>query len=200
MQQGNSDTEKKHNSDDANKPTCIVKGNVAPQKKTAGTKLKEFFKNDTGESVLHDIYEDVIKPGIIDLIYDMGVGALSSLCYHDGGRRKRKGSGSSYEKTDYTKASSSRESRRERRRSVLDTEYTFEDYNDAADVRAAIIDRCQHFGTTTVDDYYDYIGVSNPGQYCGADWGWHDLDEENTKIRKKGREWVIEMPKPRHLD
>lgn len=198
---GNSITEKREKAkEESLKPTCIVKGQVKTQEKTFGSKVKDFFIGDTGKDFASTIWEDIIKPGVTDVIYDMIVGAASGLCYKDfGGRRKKNksGSGSFY---DYTNNSGSKKKERpsDRRRGMFDLEEVFDDKVDAQDVLNALQERIERFNVTTVGDYYDFIGKTAPGNYTTADWGWYDLDDVVVRHRNDG--WVIDLPKPKHLD
>lgn len=179
--------------ENANKPTKVITGKVVEKKPGFGKKVSNFFQADTGI----DILDNVIVPGLIDFLYDIGLSGLSQILYHDAGKVKRKKSGSSFERTDYA-GKSKKDRERPRNRGMFDLEEYFETQFDAQQVLSAMKERINNFDVTTVSDYYDFIGKTAPGNYLVADWGWYDLD--GTVVRHSRDGWYIDLPKPRRLD
>lgn len=185
------------------KPAKIIKGSTKEVKKSVGKKIGEFFFEENGKSVVAWLVEDVLKPGIKDLFYDMIVNGARGAFYGTG-RRSRSESSSSYERNRYENRFKSNSQRRtenkpQRRNGGFDIEEIFETHQDAQDVLDAMKLRIEKFGMTTVGDYYDFIGKTAPsGQYTTADWGWDDLTDVTVRHNRDG--FYIDLPRPVHLD
>lgn len=187
------------------KPAKIIKGSTKEVKKSVGKKITEFFFEENGKSVMSWLVDDVIKPGIKDLMYDLVVNGARGMFYGTGRRSRSETRGtSSYEKSRYEnrfKSSNSgcTENKPHRRNGGFDIEEIFEEMRDAQDVLDAMRDRIDKFGSTTVGDFFDFIGKTIPsGQYTSADWGWDNLDDVSVRHNREG--FYIDLPRPVHLD
>lgn len=187
------------------KPAKIIKGSTKEVKKSVGKKIGEFFFEENGKSVLGWLVEDVLKPGIKDLFYDMIVNGARGAFYGTGRRSRSESASSSYERSRYEDRFKSNSSDRrtvnkpKRRNGGWDIEEVFEEMRDAQDVLDAMRDRIDKFGSTTVGDFFDFIGKTIPsGQYTSADYGWDNLDDVSVRHNREG--FYIDLPRPVHLD
>jgi hypothetical protein len=187
------------------KPAKIIKGSTKEVKKSVGKKICEFFFEENGKSVLSWLFEDVVKPGIKDLMYDFVVNGARGAFYGTGRRSRSESTSSSYERSRYENRFKSNSSDRrtankpQRRNGGWDIEEVFEEMRDAQDVLDAMRDRIDKFGSTTVGDFFDFIGKTIPsGQYTSADWGWDNLDDVSVRHNREG--FYIDLPRPVHLD
>lgn len=202
---GNSFTEKREaEKAEESKIVPIIKH--PPKSKVKITrKIVGLLFDETGIPLI----DDTIKPGIVDLLYDIGMAGLISVFYPDDRvpSRRRKSGGSSFERTDYQARSNGRPSQSrpsQTRRGVLDVEEGFDDPYDAYTVRDYIVDRITNYPACTIADYYDVMGKTYSGGAVATEWGWDsdDIDAIKSLKAKKHRDglWYIEMPKPKHLD
>lgn len=186
-----------------NKPTKIIKGEVKEVKKGVGKKISEFFFEEDGKTVWRWVIDTCIKPGLIDLIYDIGVNTLRGRLYGTGSRRSNS-SGSSFERNDYEgRFKSSRETKNKPKRRGLnggfDLMEILDDHGDAEAVLDAMKERIVNFDCVTVGDYYDFLGKTIPvGAYTSADYGWYDLSDVSVRHDRNG--FYIDLPRPVHLD
>lgn len=187
------------------KPAKIIKGQTKEVKKSIGKKIGEFFFEEDGKSVLSWLAEDVIKPGIKDLMYDFVVNGAKGVFYGTG-RRSRSETTSSYERNRYenrfkTSNTTGRktDNKPHRRNGGFDITEVFETHQDAQDVLDAMKKRIEKFGMTTVGDFYDFVGKTIPqGAYTTADFGWYDLSDAVVRHQYGG--FYIDLPRPVHLD
>ena len=186
------------------KPAKIIKGSTKEVKKSVGKKIGEFFFEENGKSVLGWLVEDVLKPGIKDLFYDMIVNGARGAFYGTGRRSRSESTSSSYERSRYENRFKSNSSDRrtankpQRRNGGWDIEEVFEEMRDAQDVLDAMRDRIDKFGLTTVADFYDFIGKTiPPGQYTSVDYGWDDLTDVNVCHNREG--FYIDLPRPKYI-
>lgn len=182
------------------KPTKVIKGEVKEVKKGIGKKISEFFFEEDGKTVWKWVLDTCIKPGLIDLVYDIGVNTLRGRLYGTGSRRSNRAS-SSFERNDYEdRFKSSRETKNKPKRRGMggfDLMEILDDHADAEAVLDAMKERIDKFDCVTVGDYYDFIGKTAPGNYMTADWGWEDLDDVTVRHCRDG--FYIDLPKPIHL-
>lgn len=203
---GNSNYDKRKQAELENqKPTRVIEGNVHRQKKGLGKKIFEFFFECSGREVLDYVIEDVVKPRIKDLFYDMFVSGASSAIYGDGKKSSRSSNSNntrSYERDNYEDRfkTSKKEQKKPFRRGVFDIIEYLDTKSDADAVLENMLLRIEH-GGTTVNDYYSFLDQTIPiGYYTIAEWGWDEDDNLNADMVKHCRHgWYLDLPKPKHL-
>lgn len=196
----------------------VANHSTKPVKKTS--KFGNMFKKE-GKDIGSYILNDVVKPTILDSLYDLGSGALGMIIYKDPNafRRSRAfrsrgvlGSVLSPTRTDY--AASSRPRRRDPfigspggrdyanikrppTTDILADINIFDTYEDAYRVREYLLDICLNDHVCTVTDFFKAVGEGDAADYTFDNWGWNSLDQ--SYISRTGDVYVIEMPRPRQL-
>lgn len=186
-------------------------------KASVPNKKAGFFKRE-GKEVADYILKDVIKPTILDSLYDLATGTIGMLIYKDpnalrrsrGISRTRGILGSVTNLTDYSGVTR----RRAREPIVGRTDYTnrrpsinsvdmldginiFDSYDDAYKVRRAMLDICLNEHVITVTDLYKLVGEGESADYTFDNWGWTSVD--NSYISRNGDCYILELPRPRQL-
>lgn len=204
-------------------PAEVQKEEVKPvtkakvKKKGFFRKTKDFLFSGDTRDVKDYIIEETVKPAIRDGIYDVVMNFVEGMIFGETSRRRRKSGSNKYEKnssyTSYYKNSSKyerddRKERRERRHLDLDNiEFTDpdkkpkENWEDALDVKAGMVNRINRYGSASVQDLADFVEVTSD-QWMSVEWGWDDVEEfESGCIIKKIRGGAVMMvPPPIHLD
>ena len=70
-----------------------------------------------------------------------------------------------------------------------------ETHADAVDVLESLIARVERYGSASVADFYDYLGVT--GGFTDQKYGWTNLS--NADIRQTRKGFVFDLPKPQPL-
>lgn len=169
-----------------------------------------------GSEIGKYILNDVVKPTILDSLYDLGSGALGMLIYKDPNAfrrakfsRTRGVLGSVLGHTDY--AGIGRPKKRDPfiTRSpinyskpvvsvggdVLSEINVFDSYEDAYLVRQYLLDICLNEHLCTVADFFKAVGEEPDHTFL--DWGWTSLD--SSYITRSGDIYTIELPRPRQI-
>ena len=185
-----------------------AKPKLEPIATTVQTKKKPWYKRAADTFMAEDansigsfIVRDIVVPTIRDTIYDIITGGLSMAMYGSTkARSKNRPSGTlggsyvsygSYSSSNPTKAQ--QPARNTDRINVDDLIFGMAD--EAHQVIDAMCDRLERYGTVTVQDLYDLIGVSAPR--TAMYWGWTDLSE--ARVRKIREGWLIELPRSQPL-
>lgn len=186
----------------------MEKPKLQPIATTVQTKKKAWYKRAADTFMAEDansigsfIVRDIIVPTIRDTIYDIITGGLSMAMYGSTkARSSKKPSGSNGSYISYGSYSSgSTQSQRPSSQRQADRinvdDLIFGMADEAHQVIDALCDRLERYGTVTVQDLYDLIGISAPR--TAMYWGWQDLSE--ARVRKIRDGWLIELPRPQAL-
>lgn len=183
------------------------KPKLEPIATTVQTKKKPWYKRAADTFMAEDansigsfIIRDIVVPTIRDTIYDIITGGLSMAMYGSTKARSKNrpsgvGGGSyvsygSYSTQQQQKAQPMRQADR-----INVDDLIFGMADEAHQVIDALCDRLERYGTVTVQDLYDLIGISAPR--TAMYWGWNDLSE--ARVRKIRDGWLIELPRPQAL-
>jgi len=182
-----------------------IKGKVITKKKSAARVAAETFLMKDLEMVKSHMIDDVIKPnlyiGLSDVLHGL-IDIIFSETVASGIRRGKK------KRTEYDKVSWREEDRRRDYRSsssgALKARRRGRDLDDLyleseADAIAVLDDlrwRISEYGEATVYDLYDAVGISV--DYTEQSWGWTDLKDADA-VRVRGGNYLLRIPKPKHL-
>lgn len=199
----NSKTQKSEN--EKPKLEKIVSSDVKMQKKSIFKRFKSSIFAESPDTIGGYIIREVLIPYTKDIIYDTLVNTISMALYSNpraGGRR----SGRSVNTTrdgyiqygSYSSSSTSnsrREPERPRGERIDVDNVIFGMSAEAHEVLDAMCDRLEHYGTVTVLDLCDLIGVtSSPNAMY---YGWTDISE--ACVRQINEGWLLDLPRPKAL-
>jgi len=188
---------------------------VVQRKKPVGRRFMEtFFNGATAKGVLQYVFVEVVIPATKDMIADMMSQGVERALFGDArgsSNRFRGRSGSSPSWTNYNRMSQtggpSRYSRPEEpSRSAPRAprvQHEFEELvlrtrPEASMVLNRMVDTIQRYGTVSINDVYDMVGLS--GNYTDDKFGWTLLDETNSGIRRVRDGYVLDLPHPEPLN
>ncbi len=171
----------------------VVSGRVTVKKKGLGSRIHDIFLADDFSTVKEYAIMDVIIPGLKHLIVD----SISMLILGETAKKSGRRDGSFVSYGSYYKGEK-KEERRERRRANFDytDEIIFESRGDAELTLDALCDMCEQYGQATLSDFYDLVGETS--NFTDEKWGWVDLGR--ASVRRSGRGYIIDLPKPYPLD
>lgn len=179
----------------------IVEGKVVSRKKPFWKRAARSVIADDANSIGDFLLTDVLVPAVKNLIYDIGTQALGRGLYGDSriGRRPQSGivNGISSIRTKYDRVADERPrsiSRENRARHNFD-EIILESRSEAVDVIERLIERVDRYGSATVADLYDFVGIT--GSFTDQRWGWVNLT--GADVRQIGRGFLLDLPSPEAL-
>lgn len=182
----------------------IEKADIAPvkvKKRSGFSKFRESIVKEDARTVGSYVMQEMFIPKLIDMIVDMGKGAIEMYFY---GKTSDRGSRRSYgSKVSYSSYYDDDRRYRDRVRSRDEyydyDEVTFSSRDDAEEILNRmwdIVNDPRYGKVCTVADYFDLCDV--PGRYTDNKYGWHDL--RGAYVRRTGKEYVIELPRPLPID
>lgn len=175
----------------------VISGNVKTREKSLSRKFSDTFLGDDIESVKGYIIFDVIIPAIKDTISNVVSNGIEMLLFGEtrGSGRKRNESYTSY--SNYYK----KDNKRERTRSVSSVhnfrDIILETRGEAEDVLSNLVDIAYEYGSASVADLYDLVGVT--GSFTDNRYGWSNLASARVN-RARGGGYIIDLPRVEQLD
>ena len=180
----------------------IISGEAKERKRTFGDKVRDNLFDDDTASVKDYLIYDVLIPATKNVIYDMVSGGIETLLY--GQRRSAASRGVSQPKT-YTSYSSYSKQQQAPARTIPQKQKgrEFDDIiidnrADAEMVVDTLIESIKEYGTVTLADVYDLVGITS--SYVDYRWGWGEEFIHEVGIRKTRNGWLIEFPPIQKLD
>ena len=183
------------------------KPKLEPIVTTVQTKKKPWYKRAADTFIAEDadsigsfIVRDIVVPTIRDTIYDIITGGLSMAMYGStkarSGRKSGTPNGGSYiSYGSYSSSTSTNQRPQVRPDRISVDDLIFGMADEAHQVIDAMCDRLEIYGTVTVQDLYDLIGISAPRTAMYS--GWTDLSQ--ARVRKIREGWLVELPKAQPL-
>ena len=176
----------------------VVSGKVEKHKPSFIQKAASVIFSDINEEDLKsEIIFDYLVPTIKDTLVDMGKMLLDAVFYgttshkkSSGGNRPYKVSYSDYYDRD-TKASLP-----SNKSSYHFDEITLDSRADAEQVLDNLIDLTKEYGSASVGDFCDLVGVDS--NFTDYKYGWSNLAKTTVSRTRHG--YIINFPKPGKLD
>lgn len=177
-------------------------GAVKVKKRSGFSKFRDSVIKEDAHNVGDYVMTELFIPKLIDMIVDMGKGAIEMFFYGEtrgGGRSSSSSSRISY-RSYWDDDRSSRSRYRDDRREYYDyDELSFSSRRDAEEVldgMYGILENPKYGKVVTVADLFDLAG--EPSRYTDNKWGWTDL--RGAYVRRAGRDYVIDLPRPLPID
>lgn len=176
----------------------IIEGKVISRKTPWYKRFRENMLAEDAGTVGEYLLTDVVIPATKNLIIDMVSQGIEKVLFGTArGRLRRSPIGSSLrDQFDYGRVSRDREPRRMMSREARATHnfdsIVLEHRSDAIDVVEALVERIRRYGSVTVAELYDLVGVS--GSYTDRRWGWTDL--EDADVRQMPGGFLLDLPQP----
>jgi len=187
------------NSDKSRELKPVTQG-VRVQKKTGFiASVSDTLFGENTRSVGQYILFDILIPAAKDTITDMITKGIEMIVYGDRGSRSSRRSGPS--RTSYGSYYRDRDRREDRYSRTTRSGHRLDDIiiasrADAEEVLEQLFIRLDDYGTATVADFYDLVGIT--GEWTDRKWGWDTLERSDIRPVRGG--YVVVLPKPIALD
>lgn len=179
-----------------NKVRVTPKSVGSPKEQTKSSQVVDDLK-DVGSGLM----SDVIIPAFKNMLYDFITSGSSQMIFHDdrGVRRNaqsnRRDYSSIYDGKNRTKAALS--TRAKTRRNMV-RDIVLNTRQDAMDIIDELSENIEHYGFTTVADYYECCSYSGSPQ--DNNYGWDKSSFRGVRIISSGGGYVIDFPRPIPFD
>lgn len=189
----------------------VIEGEVIRRKKPWSKRVKENFVRDDTQSVGAYVMFDVLIPAAKDMVADAMTIGVERMLFGDvrGSRSRARSGGSSYNRMyanpirdprdlvrDPRESSRGREPMRRPRSMNHFDEVILETRTEAVDILDQMYETLSRYDIVTVADFYGMLGVT--AQYTDRAWGWTHLT--NASIRRIREGYLIDLPRPEHID
>lgn len=180
----------------------VIKGKVKQKKKSLGEKFVETFIGEEPSNIVSYILQDVIVPTIKDTIVDSVKGSVEMLfgtrrSNNSSYRNRRTGSYVHYESSSIHRDNIRPSNQQTRSRAS----HKFDDFildtrEEAEEVLSNLADLIFDYGSASVSDLYDLLGVTS--SFVDNKYGWVNLTESGVSRVREG--YRLNLPKTVLLD
>lgn len=147
--------------------------------------------------------KEIVVPALKGIIVDSFVTGITSAVYGDD--RPHTNNYSSRNRGGYTNYSNRYQPNRTQNYSYQPSvrasnrvgEYEIADRNSAMEVLASLQEIAEKYGSVTVADYYDFIGITT--EYTDNNYGWTAEDMARVHILTTRGGYILNLPKARSL-
>lgn len=187
-----------------------LKGKAEVKKKKASQKVIDFLFSNRLEDMGTFLVQTILGPGLRNLFYNVGVGALGVMFRQNGGYYPNNTNNSqpywTPPQTNYSGLSTQAYWNQQRPVTIAQGPYV-NDYksviftyrDDALTVIDRLANQINKYGRVTVRGFYDAAEVSPPLNNWAIDGtGWHTVQGAHPVMTSDGR-WIIEMPPVQNL-
>lgn len=155
------------------------------------------FSDISEEDLKSEIIFDYLLPTIRDTIFEMGRMMWSGLFYGSTANHKQSNGNKPY-RVSY---SNYYDNETKRSAPIKASSYNFDQITlnsrgDAEQVLDNLIEMTQEYGSASVGDFCDLVGVDN--NFTDYKYGWTNLS--HTTISRTREGYIIDFPKPNKLD
>jgi hypothetical protein len=181
----------------------VVHGKVVQRKPNVFKRVARGMVADDVTNVGDFVVAEVFLPALRNLMYDIVSQGTHRVLFGTA-RSRRTGVGAGYGyagpvtnlKTAYNRVSQEAEqsrsiSREDQARHNFD-ELILQTHADAMEVLENLAARVDRYGSASVADLYDYLGVT--GGFTDQKYGWTNL--ANADVRQTRRGFVLDLPRP----
>ncbi len=183
----------------------ITTGDAVIRKKPLGKRFMETFFGGDAKSVTSYIIQDVLLPAAKDTISDAVSQAVERMIFGESRSHRRPGGRTRMERFDYSGISRDREPRRDESRNISRRsrvvqafdEILLETRAEAEAVLARMDDIIDRYGTATIGDLYDLVGIT--ANHTEEKYGWTNL-KTASPYRTRNNMYSLDLPRPEPID
>ena len=189
--------EKKENLPAEKKVEKIVTGNATIKKKGFAKRFTDIFVAEDARSVGEFILQDVIVPAAKSLFVEIVCGGANMVAYGERGSSGRRSTSERYGYrsgyTNYNRLSDRRDPRPATRSDSIRSydDIFLETRGEAEAVLTRMDELIEEYGTVSVGDLYDLVGVT--GNFTDCKYGWTDLRSASVVRTRDG--YMLKLPR-----
>lgn len=186
----------------------VTTGEAVTRKRPLGKRFAETFFGGDARSVTAYVFQDVLLPAAKDMIADAVSQAVERMIFGESRshtRRAGRPGGGSSGYINYNRYSQDRDPRREEPRTISRRSRVVQEFDEvllptrveADAVLERMDDIMERYGTATIADLYDLVGIT--GNYTDEKYGWTSLKHASVARTRNGM-YVLDLPRPEPID
>lgn len=173
----------------------VVSGPVKQRRKNELQRVADVFISEDISNIKQYILMDVLIPSVKRAVSEIVTNGINMLLYGEAGRSEKKSNASKISYRSYYNSPEPGPS--PRTGSVYDyNEYVITNRGEAEDVLSSLEDMIERYGTASVADFYELLGVSC--NFTDYKYGWSDL--RNARVANVRDGYVIKFPRAMPLE
>lgn len=172
----------------------VTTGKVVTKEKNDIQKVASMFIAEDLKTVRDHIVKDVAVPKLRDFFADLMIATVNMIFHGDDRPRSNYNSYAQPSRVSYNRYSDNRSSNTaySAAAQINYQDIIFSSRGDADEVLNQMIDALATYGTVSVADLYDLVGMTS--NYTDNKYGWHDL--RTAYIQGVSGGYIIRLPKP----
>ena len=171
----------------------VTTGKVVTKEKNDIQKVASMFIAEDLKTVRDHIIKDVAVPKLQDFFADLMIATINMIFHGDDRPRNNYNNYAQPSRVSYNRYSSNQNN--QQRPIVAQINYQdviFSSRGDAEEVRSQMLDAVTTYGSVSVADFYDLVGMT--ANYTDNKYGWYDFN--NSYVQPVSGGYIIRMPKP----
>ncbi len=169
----------------------IISGNARAKKKSEFSKFADVFVSEDAGNVKSYILMEVLVPAVKKAISDIVTNGIDMLLYGETGVHKRNGASSKVSYRSYYDRSNRSSSSSRTRNGYSYDDIILDNRGEAEDVLSRMDEIVATYGTVSVADLYDLVGIT--GAYTDNKYGWTDIRSASVVRVRDG--YMIKLPR-----
>ena len=166
----------------------IISGSAKSKKKSGIQKITNIFAPDDVVDVKGYILEDIVVPAVKDIILD----TVRAFLGVNGSSRGKSSTSSRVPYRKYYDDRERRDSGNRNRRTVYEyDDIILDNRGEAEDVLARMDELIDTYGSVSVGDFYELVGIS--GNFTDYKYGWSDI--HNASVMRVSDGYMIKLPR-----
>lgn len=176
----------------------VVSGGVKTKKKSDILKFADVFIAEDMENVKTYIVSDVIIPTVKNTIADIVTNGLNMILFGETNRNSKRSTSSKISYNSYydRKSNDRPRSHQQTRGGYFYDDVILDSRGDAEEVLTCLDELIETYGTASVADLGELIGVT--GEYTDNKYGWNDLRNASVERTRDGYRLKLPRAVPLH--
>lgn len=162
-------------------------------KKTGVNKVVDFIMGDDSRNVFSYLWNDILVPAAKNMMFDMIRDGAEMRIFGEvrnrGARNRRNETYVSYDQISRDRGRI--EPRSHERKVAKPDEILIESREEAEEVLSRMYDYWETYGTVSLAEYYDLVGVV--GDFTDNKWGWDSL--KGSRILRVRDGYIVDLPR-----
>lgn len=170
----------------------VTTGKVVTKEKNDIQKVASMFIAEDLKTVRDHILKDVAVPKLQDFFADLMIATINMIFHGDDRPRSSYNNYAQPSRVSYNRYANQSNQQRPVAAQINYQDVIFSSRGDAEEVLNQMVDAVASYGTVSVADFYDLVGMT--ANYTDNKYGWYDI--RNAYVQPVSGGYIIKLPKP----